>query len=76
MKNHIIINSEELQYYLKDLRRIPVISHERQEEIFKILKDPTISKQLTEKLKMEMVLGNLRFVITIAKGYQNQGLVS
>lgn len=74
MKNHIIINSEELQYYLKDLRKIPVITHERQDEIFKELKDPTISKFRQNKLKTEMVLGNLRFVITIAKGYQNQGL--
>lgn len=74
MKNHIIINSEELQYYLKDLRKIPVISHERQAEIFKELKDPTISRIRQDKLKTEMVLGNLRFVITIAKGYQNQGL--
>jgi len=74
MKNHIIINSEELQYYLKDLRKIPVITHERQGKIFKSLKDPTTSKYHRDKLKTEMVLGNLRFVITIAKGYQNQGL--
>ncbi len=74
MKNHIIINSEELQYYLKDIRKIPVISHEREDEIFKLLKGPTISKRNIDKLKSEMAIGNLRFVITIAKGYQNQGL--
>ena len=55
MKNHIIINSEELQYYLKDLRKIPVITHERQAEIFKQLKDPTVSKYGKEKLMREMV---------------------
>jgi len=74
MKNHIIINSEELQYYLKDLRKIPVITHERQDEIFALLKDATTSEAHKKKLKTELVLGNLRFVITIAKVYQNQGL--
>jgi len=74
MKKHIIINSDELQYYLKDLRKIPVITHERQEEIFKELDSKTITPLMKDKLLEELVLGNLRFVITIAKGYQNQGL--
>jgi len=74
MKNHIVINSDELQYYLKDLRKISVITHERQDEIFELLKNNSISKKDIDKLKKELVLGNLRFVITIAKGYQNQGL--
>jgi len=74
MKSHIIINSDELQYYLKDLRKIPVITHERQIEIFKLLNNESISNLQKDKLKQEMVLGNLRFVITIAKVFQNQGL--
>lgn len=74
MKKHIIINSDELQCYLKDLRKIPVITHERQEVIFKELDDKSITKEKKDKLLEELVLGNLRFVITIAKGYQNQGL--
>jgi len=74
MKKHIIVNSEELQLYLKDLRKIPVITHERQDEIFKELDCKTITKHKKDRLLDELVLGNLRFVITIAKGYQNQGL--
>ena len=74
MKKHIIINSDELQYYLKDLRKISVITHEEQDEIFNKLKEKNISELEKSKLKRRLVLGNLRFVITIAKGYQNQGL--
>ena len=74
MKKSIIINSEDIQHYIKDIRKIPVITYERQEQIFEKL----ISKKVTEheksKLKEELIVGNLRFVISIAKGYQNQGL--
>ena len=34
MKKSIIINSDEIQHYIKDIRKIPVITHERQNEIF------------------------------------------
>lgn len=74
MKKHIYINTDELQYYLKDLRKIPVIPNERQLEIFELLKNKKLPLKEQDELKKEMVLGNLRFVITIAKGYQNQGL--
>jgi len=74
MKKNIIINTDELQYYLKDIRKIKVITHERQEEILKLLKNKHITVEERNKLKMEFVTGNLRFVITVAKLYQNQGL--
>ena len=45
-----MINTDELQNYLKDLKKIPVITHERQDEIFKKLKEKTITKQEKEKL--------------------------
>ncbi len=69
-----IINTDELQNYLKDLKKIPVITHERQDEIFKQLNDKNISKEVKNKLNNELVIGNLRFVVSIAKQYQNQGL--
>jgi len=75
MKKTKITNSEEIQEYIKDIRRIPVISHERQEEIFKSLQDKDISKIEKKKLYDELVTGNLRFVISVAAGYQNQGMM-
>lgn len=74
MKKSIIINSDEIQHYIKDIRKIPVITHERQDEIFEKLSSSKTSKEEKAKLKEELIVGNLRFVISIAKGYQSQGL--
>jgi RNA polymerase primary sigma factor len=74
MKKSIITNTEEIQQYIKDIRKIPVISHERQEEIFISLNNKNIDKKLKKELFDELVVGNLRFVISVAKMYQGQGL--
>ncbi len=74
MKKSVIINTEEIQQYIKDIRKIPVISHERQEEIFKKLNSKTITKEEKKTLYNELVVGNLRFVISVAKMFQNQGM--
>ena len=74
MKKSIITNTDEIQQYIKDIRKIPVISHEKQEEIFVLLKDKNTTKKEKEKLYNELVVGNLRFVISVAKMYQNQGM--
>jgi RNA polymerase primary sigma factor len=69
-----ITNSEEIGQYIKDIKKIPVITHERQEEIFTKLNNEKTKKSERTKLLEELVLGNLRFVISISKSYQNQGL--
>jgi len=74
MKKSILVNAEEIAQYVKDIRKIPVISHERQEEIFCALNNKNITKQEREILFNELILGNLRFVISVAKMYQNQGM--
>jgi len=74
MSKSILINTEEIQKYIKDIRKIKVITHERQEEIFTSLKSGALSKLEKQKLLDELVVGNLRFVISIAKLYQNQGM--
>jgi RNA polymerase primary sigma factor len=74
MNKTILISTNEIQQYVKDIRKIKVISHERQDEIFECLKNKEITEQERSKLLEELVVGNLRFVITIAKLYQGQGL--
>jgi len=74
MKKSVIISTEEIQQYIKDIRKIPVITHERQEVIFEELRNKNLSKNERTSLYNELVVGNLRFVISVAKMYQNQGL--
>lgn len=74
MSKTIIPNTEEFQQYIKDLKKIPVISHERQEEIFQLLQNKEITKKEKDLLLNELIIGNLRFVISVAKMYQNQGM--
>jgi RNA polymerase primary sigma factor len=74
MSKTVLINTDEIRTYLKDIRKIKIITHERQNEIFKSLKNPLISKEERRKLLTELVEGNLRFVVSIAKGYQTSGM--
>lgn len=74
MRKSIIVSTDEIQKYIKDIRKIPVMSHERQEEIFKQLRDKNIKEKEKQKIYNEMIIGNLRFVISVAKMYQNQGM--
>lgn len=70
----ILANTEQVQQYIKDIKKIPVISHERQQEIFNILCGKNLEKKEKKILLDELVIGNLRFVISVAKSYQNQGM--
>lgn len=74
MNKSILANTEEIQQYIKDIRKNPVISHERQEQIFERLNDKNITKHEKKFLYDELVVGNLRFVISVAKMFQNQGM--
>ena len=70
----IPINQEEIQHYLKDIRRIKVMTPDREKELAVKMKDEDTPKREREKIESELLVGNLRFVITVAKQYQNQGL--
>lgn len=74
MQKSRIINTDEVQSYLKDLKKIPVITHDRQDEIFKVLKNKKTTQEVINELHRELIIGNLRFVVSIAKQYQNQGM--
>lgn len=70
----IPINQEEIQLYLKDIRKIKVMTPERERELSKMMKTGDLSETQKERVYKELLEGNLRFVITVAKQYQNQGL--
>jgi len=68
------INQEEIQHYLKDIRKIKVMTVEREKELAKKMKSEETPTYERRRIEQEIIEGNLRFVITVAKQYQNQGL--
>jgi RNA polymerase primary sigma factor len=68
------INQEEISYYLKDIRKIKVMTAERERELAKKMKSEDTPMSERRRIEQELIEGNLRFVITVAKQYQNQGL--
>jgi RNA polymerase primary sigma factor len=74
MTNSNPINQDEIQLYLKDIRKIKVMTPEREKELASIICSEDCTEQQREEVYQELLEGNLRFVITVAKQYQNQGL--
>jgi RNA polymerase primary sigma factor len=70
----IPINQEEIQSYLKDIRKKKVMTPEREKELSTLMKSGELTPRQIEDVNKELLEGNLRFVITVAKQYQNQGL--
>lgn len=68
------INQDEIQMYLKDIRKIKVMTPEREKELAELIANEDITDIEIQKIHQELLEGNLRFVITIAKQYQNQGM--
>lgn len=73
-KSVIPINQEEINSYLKDIRKIKVMTPERERELAERMLSQDITDQERNEIKKELLEGNLRFVITVSKQYQNQGL--
>jgi len=70
----IPINQEEIYSYLKDIRKIKVMTPERERDLSKLMSSGRLDQSQKSQIEQELVEGNLRFVITVAKQYQNQGL--
>jgi len=68
------LNQDEIQMYLKDIRKIKVMTPERERELSVIMCSDNCTEQQRDSIHKELLEGNLRFVITVAKQYQNQGL--
>jgi RNA polymerase primary sigma factor len=73
-KSSIPINQEEIAGYLKDIRRIRVMTPERERILAQKMLSPDVTEQEKKMVQRELLEGNLRFVITVSKQYQNQGL--
>ena len=73
-KSSIPINQEEIAGYLKDIRRIRVMTPDREKELAQRMLSPDITETEKKQIQQELLEGNLRFVITVSKQYQNQGL--
>ena len=68
------INQEEITHYLKDIRKIKVMTPDRERQLAERLLSGNVTEDEVKKIHKELLEGNLRFVITVAKQYQNQGL--
>lgn len=70
----IPINQEEIYSYLKDIRKIKVMTPEREKDLSRLMSSGRLDSKQKSEIEQELIEGNLRFVITVAKQYQNQGL--
>jgi RNA polymerase primary sigma factor len=73
-KSVIPINQDEIASYLKDIRKLTVMTVERERELAERMLSGNITDKEKAEIKKEILEGNLRFVITVSKQYQNQGL--
>lgn len=64
-------NSEALDKYLVEIGRAPMVSIDEEIELAKIIKK---GGRAAERAKNKLVEANLRFVVSVAKQYQHQGL--
>jgi len=68
------INQEEITHYLKDIRKIKVMTPDRERQLAERMLSEDVTEDEVKRIHKELLEGNLRFVITVAKQYQNQGL--
>lgn len=61
-------DSKALEYYLKDINKIDQIGVDEEAELTQLIKNGD------ENALSRLITANLRFVISVAKQYQNQGL--
>jgi RNA polymerase primary sigma factor len=68
------LNQDEIQIYLKDIRKLKVMTPDREKFLAERITAVDCTEREKEQIQKEMLEGNLRFVITVAKQYQNQGI--
>lgn len=65
-------DSESLNKYLKEISKIPLLKFKEEKKIARIIKKGNFKEK--KKALKKLVKSNLRFVVSVAKQYQNQGL--
>ncbi|MDO4465514.1 MAG: sigma-70 family RNA polymerase sigma factor [Bacillota bacterium] len=61
-------SSDSLRIYLKEINKYPVLSSDEEDELVQLIVAGD------QNAKEKLINSNLRFVVTVAKQYQNQGL--
>jgi|TARA_R110000803_G_scaffold22162_3_gene55272 RNA polymerase primary sigma factor len=74
MTKNTFINQAEISQYLKDVRKRKILTPVREKELAKMILSNELSLAEIEKIHLELLEGNLRFVISVAKDYQGQGV--
>ena len=70
-KNYTNRSEESLDKYLVDISRIPMITPDQEVELAQIIRK---GGKKGEEAKNKLVTANLRFVVSVAKQYQHQGV--
>lgn len=73
-QNSIGLDQKQIAHYLKDVKRLRVMTPQRERELSEIMCGDNVTEEQKQEIYQELIDGNLRFVITVAKQYQNQGL--
>ena len=68
MARQTFINQAEISHYLKDVRKRTVLTPAREKELAKMMLNSKLSLEEKEEIHLELLEGNLRFVISVAKG--------
>ena len=74
MTKNTFINQAEISQYLKDVRKRKILTPAREKELAKLMLSNELSLIEKEQVHLELLEGNLRFVISVAKDYQGQGV--
>lgn len=72
-KSYTTQDEASIKIYFNEINKYPILSREEENHYFKVYQE-TEDVRVKEKIKEKIVQANLRFVITVAKQFQNQGL--
>ena len=70
-QNYTNRSEESLDKYLVEINRIPMITPDQEVELAQIIRK---GGKKGEEAKNKLVTANLRFVVSVAKQYQHQGV--